>query len=69
MIEPKGSWTFRTHNCFRCARALEEDEKRYTIPLGGAEEGHYLNQVMAVAVCKECHREWKLRELGIDQDV
>lgn len=42
MIEP--SWTFRTHNCFRCARALEEDEKRYTIPLGGAEEGHYLNQ-------------------------
>jgi C4-type Zn-finger protein len=61
MIEPKGSWTFRTHNCFRCARALEEDEKRYTIPL----EGHYLNQVMAVGVCKECHREWKLKELDI----
>lgn len=66
MIEPKGSWTFRTHNCFRCAKALEDGEKRYTIPIGGVEEDHYLNEVMAVTVCTECNREWRLKVLEID---
>ena len=63
-----GKWTYNTFECFRCSKKLsyENDEKNYTIPIMDIDKNHYLNQLMNVTVCKECHREWKLRELGIN---
>ena len=61
-----GKWIYNTFECFRCSKKLEEDEKDWTIPIMDIDKNHYLNQLMNVMVCKECHREWKLRELGIN---
>jgi hypothetical protein len=61
------SWTYNTLECFRCQNPLESDEKDLTIPIKDIDidKYHYLSQVMNVTVCKECHREWKLKEIGI----
>jgi hypothetical protein len=60
-----GKWIYNTFECFRCSKKLEEDEKDYTIPIMDIDKNHYLSQVMNVMVCKECHRNNKLNELGI----
>jgi len=56
-------WTYNTLECFRCSEPLESEEKDLTIPIKDIDKNH--RQVMNVTVCKECHREWKLKEIGI----
>ena len=58
-------WSDHSIKCFRCFKPLESDEKDFIIPIADIDKNHYLSQVMNVMVCKECYREWKLKELGI----
>ena len=62
-------WSYYSNECFRCSEPLESDERDFTIPIADIDKNHYLSQVMNVMVCKECYREWKLRELGIQWKI
>jgi len=54
------SWTYKTPNCFICESYIL-DKKSYSIPA----KINNKESKIKVTVCKECHRDWKIKQIGI----
>ncbi len=58
-----GSWTWQRHSCNDCGELIHDEE---TFIITKDYESFGVKGFIYVTICKECYREYQLKELGIN---